>query len=186
SKMQGPMASLAAWPAVYGLVFLSRSAGFAFNEVVVSLAGEPGGRRALFRCGLVIGATATGALLLLALTPLGRVWFADVSGLSPELTELAVASLPFAAAMPAYAVAQNYLQGLLVDGKRTRPITTAVAIYLLACTACLLAGMRWLADTPGIQVTLLAFTVAGLVQTWWLWRSRRSMDARTARQAVAA
>jgi len=176
SKMHGPLQSLAAWPAVYGIVFLSRSAGFAFNEVVVSLAGEPGGKRALYRVGVGIAAVTTGVLTLLALTPLGAFWFAKVSGLSEELTALACASLPFALAMPAYAVAQNYLQGLMVQGKRTRPITEAVVLYLLVCTLCLLAGMRWLPNLPGIQVTLLAFTVAGLAQTWWLWRSRRGMD----------
>ncbi|MCA8965388.1 MAG: hypothetical protein KDC48_10900, partial [Planctomycetes bacterium] len=34
SQLATPLLSLAAWPAVYGLVFLTRSAGFAFNEVV--------------------------------------------------------------------------------------------------------------------------------------------------------
>lgn len=183
SKMHGPLQSLAAWPAVYGIVFLSRSAGFAFNEVVVSLAGEPGGQRALARVGVGIAATTTVVLTLLAITPLGGFWFAKVSGLSEELTALARVSLPFALLMPAYAVAQNYLQGLMVHGKRTRPITEAVVLYLAVCTLCLLAGMRWLPDTPGIQVTLIAFTVAGLAQTWWLWRSRRAMDDRDAEPA---
>jgi hypothetical protein len=173
SKMHAPLQSLAAWPAVYGIVFLSRSAGFAFNEVVVSLAGEPGGGRALYRVGVGIASVTTAVLALLALTPLGGVWFAKVSGLSTELTALACTSLPLALAMPIYSVAQNYLQGRMVHHKRTRPITEAVVLYLAVCTVCLLAGMRWLQDLPGIQVTLLAFTVAGLAQTWWLWRSGR-------------
>lgn len=174
SKMHGPLQSLAAWPAVYGIVFLSRSAGFAFNEVVVSLAGEPGGVRALHRVGVGIAAVTTSLLALLAVTPLGGIWFAHVSGLSEELATLACASLPFALAMPVYSVAQNYLQGLMVHDKRTRPITEAVVLYLLVCTLCLLAGVRWLPNLPGIQVTLIAFTVAGLAQTFFLWRSRLS------------
>ena len=170
SEMRGPLASLAAWPAVYGIVFLSRSAGFAYNEVVVSLADEPGGRPTLRRCGVGIAAVTTAVLAMLALTPLGAFWFERVSGLSPELTALSRASLPLALLMPAYAVAQNYLQGLMVADKRTRPVTEAVVIYLVVCALCLLAGMHWFGDMPGIQVTLIAFNVAGLAQTWWLWR----------------
>ena len=114
SKMANPLMSLAAWPAVYGLVFLTRTAGYAFNEVVVALAGKPGGHRALRRCGYGIGAVATVVLLVLALTPLGEWWFGTITGLSPELTALASTSLLFAVLMPGYAVAQNYHQGVLV------------------------------------------------------------------------
>lgn len=181
SKMGNPMLSLAAWPAVYGLVFLTRSAGFAFNEVVVSLAGEPGGLRALRRFGIWIGTVTTAVLLLLAVTPLGALWFGTVSGLSPELTALAGSSLLFALLMPGYAVAQNFHQGLLVHAQRTRAITEAVAIYLVLCCVCLVAGIEWLPDTPGIQVALGSFTIAGLVQTFWLWWRRRGMGRAPAR-----
>ncbi len=176
SELNGPLASLAAWPAVYGVVFLSRSAGFAYNEVVVSLAGEPGGVRALRRCGYGIAAATTGALTLLALTPLGGLWFSGISGLPEDLAALSRSSLPLAILMPGYAVAQNYLQGRMVQRGRTGPVTTAVLIYLVVCALCLLAGIRWLSDLPGIQVTLLAFNVAGLAQTWWLWRGLRAQD----------
>ena len=84
NQMNDPMGSLAAWPAVYGLVFLMRSAGFAYNEVVVSLAGEPGGMAALRRCGIWIGSVTTLILLILAVSPLGGLWFGTISGLGPK------------------------------------------------------------------------------------------------------
>jgi len=175
SKMSQPLLSLAAWPAVYGLVFLTRSAGFAFNEVVVALAGKPGGGAALRRCGYWIAAIATGVLLVLALTPLGELWFGTLTGMSPELTALAGSSLLLAILMPGYAVAQNYHQGVLVHEQRTRPITEAVVVYLVLCSACLVAGVNWLQGVPGIQVALVSFTIAGLAQTaWLLWRRRGS------------
>ncbi len=175
SRMAQPLQSLAAWPAVYGLVFLARSTGFAFNEVVVSLAGEPGGLPVLRRFGTWIGAVTTAVLLLLAVTPLGELWFGTVSGMSDELTHLAGASLLFALLMPAYAVAQNFHQGLLVHAQRTSAITEAVVLYLVICCACLLAGIEWSHDLPGIQVALGSFTIAGLAQTAWLWWRRRGM-----------
>ena len=173
SKMHAPLQSLAAWPAVYGIVFLSRSAGFAYNEVVVALAGERGGPPVLRRCGVGIAAVTTATLALLSFSPLGALWFDQVSGLPEDLVALSRDALPLAIAMPGYAVAQNYLQGRMVHDKRTRPITEAVLLYLVVCLLCLLAGMRWLADRPGIEVTLLAFNVAGFAQTGWLWRGLR-------------
>ena len=59
---------------------------------------------------------------MLAATPLGALWFREISGLSDELTMLSASALLFALCMPGYAVAQNYHQGLLVHDKRTRPI----------------------------------------------------------------
>lgn len=174
SKMAQPLMSLAAWPAVYGLVFLARSAGYAFNEVVVALAGEPGGMAALRRCGTWIGVATTSVLCLLAVTPLGELWFGTVTGMSAELTTLAGSALLFAILMPGYAVAQNYHQGVLVHEQRTRPITEAVVVYLVLCCLCLVLGVELLDGVPGIYVALGSFTIAGLVQTAWLYRGRRS------------
>ncbi len=180
SQLATPLLSLAAWPAVYGLVFLTRSAGFAFNEVVVTLASEPGGPAALRRFGLKIAAVTTSVLLLLAATPLGELWFGGVSGMSAELTLVAATALWFALLMPGYAVAQNFLQGLLVQAHRTRAITEAVVLYLVLCYACLRLGIARFPEVQGIYVTLISFTVAGLAQTLWLvwrWRGVRAMAA---------
>ena len=174
SKMPDPLMSLAAWPAVYGLVFMTRSAGFAFNEVVVSLAGRPGGMSALRRCGTWIGSIAVAVLVLLAFTPLGGVWFGAVSGMSAELTALAASALAFAVLMPGYAVAQNYHQGVLVHEQRTRPITEAVVLYMLICCVALVLCVEYVEGVPGIYVAIVAFTAAGLAQTAWLWWRRHN------------
>lgn len=174
-QMANPLQSLAAWPAVYGIVFLTRTAGYAFNEVVVTMAGKPGGAASLRTCGYWIGAVTTLILLVLSVTPLGEFWFAEVTGLSQELTALAGASLLFAILMPAYAVAQNYHQGFLVHLQKTRPITEAVVIYLVVCTICLLIGVYALPTYQGIQVALTSFTIAGLTQTAWLLLRRRML-----------
>jgi hypothetical protein len=186
SQMANPLMSLAAWPAVYGLVFLTRTAGYAFNEVVVALAGRPSGLPALRRCGFAIGAVATLVLLVLAITPLGELWFGTVTGLSPELTALASSSLLVAILMPGYAVAQNYHQGVLVHEHRTRPITEAVVLYLVICAVGLVLGVEFLPNVPGIQVALGAFTIAGLCQTAWLLLSRNGMTTQTTSTSESA
>lgn len=56
SRMPRALPSLAAWPGVYGLAFLLRSLGLAYNEVVVALVGLPGGAR----CGASRAASRSG------------------------------------------------------------------------------------------------------------------------------
>ena len=83
--------------------------------------------------------------------------------------------------MPAYAVIQNYHQGLLVHGKRTHAITEAVIIYLLVCSPLLALAAEFVCDWPGVTVAMAAFNVAGLCQTGWLvWRSRALLQPRAA------
>jgi hypothetical protein len=181
-----PMAelSLAAWPAVHGLVFLLRSTGFAYNEVVVSMLGRPGARPALRRFALILGATTSGILALLALTPLASIWFREISGFGPELEHVCATALLFAMLMPAYQAMQSWFQGQLVHSRKTRGITEAVALYAVLATSGLLiatAGVH-IGDTqiiakaswPGIYAAIMAFTVAGVSQTLWLARRART------------
>ena len=67
--MPEALSSLAAWPVVYGLVFLTRSLGMAFNEVVVALAGKPGGKKQLFRFTQILSFSSMAFLGLNAYTP---------------------------------------------------------------------------------------------------------------------
>ena len=88
SRMPEALSSLASWPVVYGLIFLTRSMGFAFNEVVVALLGKPEAKRQLFRFTQILAFSTIGLMGLIAFTPLGEIWFRDISGLSAKLTQL--------------------------------------------------------------------------------------------------
>jgi hypothetical protein len=172
--------SLAAWPAVHGLVFITRSAGMAYNEVVVALVGEPGSVPALkrFQTRLIVGTMLV--LALLAATPLAHFWFSTFSSLPAELVTLSTVAIALAIPMPGYAVMQSWYQGALVKVRRTRPITEAVLLYFALSTGLLWVGIEW-QGAPGIYWALGSFVVAGVCQTTWLWwRSRgvlRELDA---------
>lgn len=172
SRMPEASLSLAAWPAVHGLVFLLRSTGFAYNEVVVSLLPHPGARPALRRFALLLGGVTTGLLMLLALTPLSGLWFRVVSGFDEELATLCATALLFAMLMPGYQAMQSWFQGRLVHARRTRGVTEAVVLYAIVAASGLMVATR-LATWPGILVALSAFTCAGLLQTLWLARRAR-------------
>jgi hypothetical protein len=167
SRMPRALESLAAWPAVHGFVFLMRSVGLAFNEVVVHLAAISGGARVLRRVAWAAAVLMSALLLVTALTPLGELWFGRVSALDPELTALASTTLLLAALMPGYQVLQSWYQGTLVSAHRTRAIPVSVALYLVVAGTLLAVGARtW--DGAGIHWVVPSLTIAGVVQTVWL------------------
>lgn len=172
SSMPEAIGSLAAWSPVHALVFLLRSAGFAFHEVVVALYGRPGGPRALDRFARLLIASTVGLLVLLVLTPLGRVWYESVLGLSAELTQVCLIGVALAVLMPGYQVLQSLWQGQLVLARRTAPVTGAVILYLVVVSALLRAAVVW-GQMRGLEAAVISFTLAGLSQTVWLWAFAR-------------
>lgn len=167
SRMPRAIDSLAAWPVVNGVVFLLRSLGFAFNEVVVALADRPGAVVALRRFATFLAAGVTVVLALAAATPLGYVWFADVSALAPDLVDLAWSALWCALVLPALAVQQSWYQGLLVSGRSTRAVTEGVAVFLSVFGAVLVAGVATGAMT-GLYVGILATAAGSVAQNLWM------------------
>jgi hypothetical protein len=176
SRMPLALQSLAVWPVVSGLVFMFRSAGIAYNEVVVAQLDQPRAFPGLHRFTLLLASGMTCLLLLLTATPLSRLWFQVVSGLSPQLAALAITSMWFALPMAGLSVFQSWYQGALLHARCTRPISESVVIFLVACTALLGFGVAW-GSATGLYVGWMAFVTAALIQTVWLWlRSRRVMD----------
>ena len=175
NRLPNPIDCLAVWPAVHGLVFLTRSMGFAYNEVVVALAEHPGARAVLrqFRNRLALGTTL--ALLVFASTPLAPAWFQGVNDLSPFLAALAGAATAIAVPMPGLQAMQSYFTGLLVSARKTRGVTEAVILFFVMAAALLAACVTYgqLKD-PGLLFAVSSFTLASLGQTVWLaWRVRR-------------
>lgn len=177
SRMPEALQSLAVWPVISGLIFMFRSLGIAYNEVVVALLDEPNASRTLLRFTLIMAALLSTGLLVIAATPLAHLWFQQVSGLSPELANLARVGVWFAIVLPALAALQSWYQGAILHSRRTRAITEAVVIYLVSSAVILSLGVvihRWF----GLYVGLIAMSISTALQTAWLWwRSRDVISA---------
>lgn len=169
SRMPRALESLAAWPALNGLVFAMRSGGFALNEVVVAQLERPGAVRALRRFALGLACALSGALLVLAATPLGRLWFERVAALPAPLVPLATVGLWLSFAFPAVSTAQSLWQGTLVHARRTRGVTESVLVFLAIAAAGLAAGAAW-GGAPGLWVAAAAMVVGNAAQALWLRR----------------
>jgi hypothetical protein len=178
--------SLAVWSIVTGFVFVLRSFGMAYSEVVIALLDEPRSSRILRRFMAILTVAATLLLLVVAGTPLAMVWFERVSGLRIDLAVLSRRGLWVALLMPAMAVLQSWYQGLIVHSRRTRGITEAVVIYLVTSGAVLLGGVLW-GRITGLYVGLAAVSLGRLMQTVWLWyRSRPAVESVEERDEAAA
>ncbi len=186
SRMPRALASLAVWPIVSGFIFMFRSMGVAFNEVVVALLDEPLSMQPLRRFAMILSITTTGALILIAATPLSSLWLEDISALSPELFILARNGLWIALFLPALSTFQSWYQGVLLNSGRTRAISEAVALYLFVTGVALWAGVVW-GKMTGLYIGLAAFSLGMLIQTSWLWvRSRKALGSLCVRDACEA
>jgi len=176
SRMPDPVSSLAVWPVVSGLIFMLRSFGFAYNEVVVALLDETGSSPVLRRFAAWLAGTTTLLHLLIVVTPLSLVWFRDVTALSPELVQLARVAFAIALPLPFLSALQSWHQGAILYGRRTRGIPESMVVYLGVLVAVLAAGVFY-GRLTGLYVCLFALVLANLLQTAWLgWRSREVMQ----------
>jgi len=174
SRMPEALPSLAAWPVVYGLVFITRSLGFAFNEVVVALLPRPNGKFELLRFTRILAISTIAFLALLALSPLGNYWFLYVAGLSKELAYISSTTLMFAIFMPGYQAYQAWYSGLLVNKNQTNGISYAVLVYAIIAIIGLWIGTH-IATFPGIYWAVNVFVFAGLSQTLYLRYSYKKL-----------
>jgi hypothetical protein len=172
SRMPDALESLAVWPVVSGLIFMLRSLGFAYNEVVIAMLEEPRAAYNLRRFTALLAILTTVLLLIIAVTPLAELWFRRFAALAPPLVTLACQGLHIALPIPGLTVLQNWYQGTLVHSRRTRAITEAMAIFLLTNNAILWAGVAW-GQATGLYVGLVAFAIGILMQTAWLWQRSR-------------
>ncbi|MGD2105425.1 MAG: hypothetical protein PVJ55_09995 [Anaerolineae bacterium] len=186
SRMPRALDSLAVWSIVSGFIFLLRSFGMAYSEVVIALLDELRSSHNLRRFMMILTVVVTALLLIVAATPLSMVWFERVTGLRTELAVFSRRALWVALLMPGVNVLQSWYQGLLVYSRRTRAVTEAVAVYLVVSSALLLGGVLW-NGLAGLYVALAAIGTGRLIQTVWLWlRSRPVMESVEERDENAA
>ncbi len=168
SRMPQALSSLAVWSVVTGLIFMLRSLGVAFNEVVVALIDQPHSFHNLRRFAWILAGASTCGLFIIAATPLSSFWFTDVTALEPHLATLARQGIWLALPLPAMSAFQSWFQGVILHSRRTRGITESVVIYLITSALILFAGVAW-GQAAGLYVGLTALTVSVGMQTLWLW-----------------
>ncbi len=176
SRMPRALDSLAIWPVLSGLLFIFRSVGIAYNEVVVILIAKPNSYSSLRKYALILVSLTTGLLLLITATPLSTIWFKHITALPSSLIPLANTALWFSLLIPGANAFQSWYQGLILHSGKTRGIPEAVALFLAVTIITYIIGI-YLIDLPGLYIGALGFSLGMVSQAAWLkFRSRRSLN----------
>jgi hypothetical protein len=148
--------SLAVLPVVQSLVFLFRTPGVSFQEAAIALLGQDRRRLGpiLHFTGLLAVLTSF-ALALIVWTPLADIWLRRISGLSVELSAFALLPLRILAMLPALAALLSFQRALLIDARRTGPVTGATLVELLGIFGLLALTVRGL-DITGVTAAAIA------------------------------
>lgn len=173
ARAQHPAESLAAWPVVFGLLGIFRSASYALPESVIALQRGPETIGPLRRFAYSVGLTTSGLLLLICLTPVAAWYLGTVIGIAPALVTLALPGVWLGVAMPFIGSAQSYLRGLLMGRRLTAPTYQAMMINLLVLALTLAVGV-W-QGWPGVALASGAITASQIVETAFLtWSVKRA------------
>jgi len=157
-----PVESLAVLPVLNALTFIFRSVGLSFQEVVIALVGRHREHLAeLGRFALWLAIASTGIFTLIALTPLSRVWYETISGLSPELTAFALTPTRILMLLPALSVLLSFQRGFLVHARTTGPISWATVVEMGGIVAVLLLTIHAF-GVVGATAAAIAFMIGRL------------------------
>jgi progressive ankylosis protein len=178
-RSPSPVESLAVFPVVHALSFLFRAFGFSYQEAAIALLGRQCENAGILaRFGVFMAVAASGGMALVAFTPLAWVWFGTVSGLPPELVDIAIVPARIVVVLPALAVLLALQQAILVQGRVTRPISIATGIEV-AMIAGLFVIFGWVVGMTGVSAAMLALVGGRLAGNIYLAAPTRRVLART-------
>ncbi len=147
--------SLAVLPVINSLVFIFRSMGLSYQEAAISLIGKDWREYQVVRdfaytlAGLVVL-----CLGIIAFTPLARIWFGDISGLTTELTDFSRIPLMIMVIMPGLSVILSFQRAILVNARTTGPITWSTAIEVGGIILVLMFAVIYLDFNGAVAATL--------------------------------
>ena len=113
---------------------------------------------------VILGFFAFVGLGMIAFTPLAWVWFRDISGLSQELTEVALVPIRILTILPPLSVLLAFERGVLVHGRKNTAITWATLVELI-CLAIVLAIGIYSLDLTGAVAAAVAIVAGRIVST---------------------
>ena len=160
--------SFAVLPVISSLVFVFRAVGLSYQEVGISLVGKywenykPVRNFAFF---LVLSVTVT--ISLIAFTPLAKIWFFDISGLSMQLTIFSFLPLQILTILPGLSVILSFQRAVLVNGRNTSPVTMATMLEVIGITISMLITIRWL-NLVGAVAAAISFIFGRLAANLYL------------------
>ena len=127
-----PIESLAVFPVVNSVGFFFRSISIAYQDVAIALMGRRFRHFVKLRTfAITLGSvTAAGLAAVAFVHPVSHLWFVTVSGLTVELEGFAIDATRVMFPIPFLATVLSLQRAILLEGRRTGPITAASAVEL--------------------------------------------------------
>ena len=166
ARMPHPRETLAAWPVIWGILFIFRSAAFALPEAVIALVSDRLRRESVRRFCRTVGVASSAAMLCLAATPLVDLYLRHLAGIPDLLARFITPGLLLFVPMPFINSIHSWYRGLLMSARKTGVIYWGMGINLTLTGALIFAGV--LMRFPGIEVAVLSLDVALLVELFYL------------------
>jgi hypothetical protein len=165
-----PIESLAVLPVILSLVFIFRSLGLSFQEVVIALLEKnKNAFKPLRNFAFGLGIVLVFLLSLITLTPFSSIWFHKISGLSLELTIFAKLPAQIATLLPGLTVLISLQRALLINHKKTTPITIATSIEVICIFTILLvtiAAFNWTGAIAAAAALVTGRLFANVYLVW--------------------
>lgn len=170
-----PEDDLAAWPILSGLFFLTRAPAVALPEIIIALHDEEESEKPLLNFTLWVGFILVAIMVLIGFTPLSNIYFENLIGVTPNLSEIAIQGVRFATILPLVTALLSYLRGIFTARRKTLPITTAMIIELATMAMMLFAGVAL--KIPGIPLAASTLSIAmGADVLYLLLASRKTKN----------
>jgi len=159
--------SLAVLPVLNSLVFIFRSFGLSYQEVGIALLKSKQGYVKLRNFAIVMGVLVVIALGLVSFTFIGEIWLSSVAGLSDELTKFSELPLMLFTIFPALTVWINFQRAVLVNKRKTKPITYATIIEISGVVLMLILTITYF-NFIGVIGAVIAYTFGRLAADIYL------------------
>ena len=173
ARMPFPEENLAAWPIVWGILFISRSPAFALPEVVIALLRSERLSQQVRGFCLRVGIGSSVALSGLVATPLLGLYLRYLAGLPDRLSHFVVPGVLLGILLPFLTSLHSWLRGLFMARRLTNVIYWGMALNLMTTIGIVLAGVA--VQATGVVTAVVALILPILVEIYFLRiRSRRN------------
>jgi hypothetical protein len=175
ARMPYPQENLAAWPVVWGIVFMFRSPTFALQETVIALIAEKRLKGAVWKFCRRIGLACSGAMMLVVATPLAGLYIHYVAGLPEHLSRFVAPAVMVGLAFPFINSIHSWLRGLLMAAHSTKTVYWGMGLNLAVTAILVISGA--LVHAPGAVTAIISLTAALIAEILYLRKAGRALLA---------
>ncbi len=169
SQSRFALESLAVFPVIHSLIFIFRSMGISYMEVTITFIGKNNeGHRPLRNYAIVLSSAATLVLSLIAFTPLADTWYVTISGLTQDLADFAKLPTQIFVLIVSLSVLQSLQRGVLVNIRKTTPITIATLLEVVSIIIFLIITIHFL-DLIGAIAGVISLVAGRLIANMYLF-----------------